>query len=328
MKMEKLLTKQIIDEINNCLIEVGEEIKTTNLKDSYNYLINNGGKRFRPLITSLSCAMFSSDIFAAINQGTAVELLHNFTLVHDDIMDKSPLRRGKETIYQKWDDTTAILLGDLILGLSYKLLVKNLDAITTKKVIDVFNSGLVEVCLGQGYDLEFESHYDINIAEYEMMIEKKTSSLIKTSLLLGGIIGGANEDEIEKLSLLGSQLGKAFQLQDDLLDITGEAKHFGKKIGQDIIEGKKTYLIIKAKEKATKPEHKRILEKFYNNSGLNESEVVSMKQVFDELGVIKKLQTLIDDKFEYIFKMINDIRSNDYSNSLILLLKQFSKREV
>lgn len=327
MRMEKDIDK-IINEINDRLIEIGKGINTIELQESFDYLISNGGKRFRPLITALSCAVFSGDILKAINQGTAIELLHNFTLVHDDIMDKSPLRRGKETIYQKWNATTAILLGDLILGFAYERLILDLEPNIANEVYKVFTSGLIEVCQGQGFDLEFENKRNINIQEYEMMIEKKTSSLIKTSLLLGGIVGNANKIELEKLSYLGSELGKVFQLQDDLLDITGVSEDFGKKIGQDIIKGKKTYLIIKANEKASKIEHIQLLEKFFENSGLEEKDVKLMKSLFDELGILSELQNQINEKFESIFKIIKDLRDNAYSDLLIDLLIKYSKRDV
>lgn len=328
MKTNQKEIQIIIEAVNSRLIGITSEIATDELKAAYQYLIENGGKRFRPLITTLTCALFSGSYMQAINQGVAIELLHNFTLVHDDIMDKSPLRRGKETIYKKWNDTIAILLGDLILGMAFKKLTDNLATAFIQKTIEIFNGGLIEVCQGQGYDLDFENREDITIAEYEMMIEQKTGSLIKTSLLLGGYVGGANNEELQKLELLGSELGKVFQLQDDLLDITGQTKDFGKKVGQDIIEGKKTYLIIKAREKSVKDEHKELINKFYKNSGLKENEVVLMKNLFEDLGILNEVQTLLDDKFELIFRIIRDIRNNEYSDLLIELLKQYNKRVV
>jgi|APTNR8051073442_1049403.scaffolds.fasta_scaffold02843_11 geranylgeranyl diphosphate synthase type II len=328
MRTNIRITENIINEVNSKLMEIEKEINTTKLKESYSYLISNGGKRFRPLMTTLSCAMFTSDYLMAVNQGTAIELLHNFTLVHDDIMDKSPLRRGKETIYQKWDDTTAILLGDLILGLSCKRLKLGLEPMQGMKAMNVFNSGLVEVCDGQGYDLDFETRNDISLEEYDMMIERKTGSLIKVSFVIGGIVGNANEIELEKLAQIGNELGKAFQLQDDLLDIIGEQHEFGKKTGQDIIEGKKTYLIIKAKEKATKKEHLELLDRFFENSGLVENEVLKMKSLFEELGIIEEIKELIIEKFELVFKLIKEIRDNEYSNILIDLLTEYKTRVV
>lgn len=326
MRTEILITEKIIESVNDGLLSIETEINTKKLKESYRYLISNGGKRFRPLMTTLSCAMFTGDYLRAVNQGIAIELLHNFTLVHDDIMDKSPLRRGKETIYQKWDDTTAILLGDLILGLSCKKLKVGLEPLQGMYAMNAFNTGLVEVCDGQGYDLEFEDRNDITIDEYFMMIERKTGSLIKTSFVIGGIVGGATEEEQNKLAKVGIELGTAFQLQDDLLDIVGETKDFGKKIGQDIIDGKKTYLIIKAKEKASTSTHKQLIDEFFIKSGIDK--VLEMRQMFDELGILSELSTLIEQKFEYVFNSIREIKDNEYSELLIGLLNEYKTRSV
>ena len=328
MKTKKQITDNIIKEINRNLIQIEDFVNTPKLKEAYSYLISNGGKRFRPIMTSLSCAMFTNDYLHAINQGAAIELLHNFTLVHDDIMDKSPLRRGKETIHHKWDDTTAILLGDLILGLSCKRLKIGLEPMQGMQAMNVFNSGLVEVCDGQGFDLDFENRSDITLSEYEMMVEKKTGSLIKVSFVIGGIVGNANNEELEKLAKVGNELGKAFQLQDDLLDIIGNQDEFGKKTGKDIIEGKKTYLIIKAKEKASKIEHIELLNKFFKNSGLSENEVPEIKKLFEELGIIDEIKALIFEKFEMVFKSIKEIRDNEYSEVLVDLLNDYKTRVV
>jgi len=328
MRTEIQITEEIINEVNLRLLKIKDSVNTIKLKESYEYLIVNGGKRFRPLMTTLSCAMFTSNPLEALDQGVAIELLHNFTLVHDDIMDKSPLRRGKETIYQKWDDTTAILLGDLILGLSCKRLKMGLSPRQGMKAMNVFNSGLVEVCDGQGYDLDFETRTDISIEEYNMMIERKTGSLIKTSFVIGGIVGKANEEELNKLALVGNELGKAFQLQDDLLDIVGNTNEFGKKVGQDIVEGKKTYLIIRANEKATNENHRTLLNKFFLESGLPDESIIDMKNLFVELGIIEEVKTLINEKFDFIFSMIKEIRDNEYSELLIGLLKEYKNRVV
>ena len=328
MKTKKQITDNIIKEINRNLIQIEDFVNTPKLKEAYSYLISNGGKRFRPIMTSLSCAMFTNDYLHAINQGAAIELLHNFTLVHDDIMDKSPLRRGKETIHHKWDDTTAILLGDLILGLSCKRLKIGLEPMQGMQAMNVFNSGLVEVCDGQGFDLDFENRSDITLSEYEMMVEKKTGSLIKVSFVIGGIVGNANNEELEKLAKVGNELGKAFQLQDDLLDIIGNQDEFGKKTGKDIIEGKKTYLIIKAKEKASKIEHIELLNKFFKILGLSENEVPEIKKLFEELGIIDEIKALIFEKFEMVFKSIKEIRDNEYSVVLLDLLNDYKTRVV
>ena len=327
MRTKLKITEEIIDNVNKALFDFGKYISTDKLKSAYDYLISNGGKRFRPLMTNLSTALFSNNHLMSINQSVAIELLHNFTLVHDDIMDKSPLRRGKETIYQKWDDTTAILLGDLILGLSCTKLKYNLTPEQGMKAMEVFNYGLVEVCDGQAYDLEFEERNDITLDEYRLMIDKKTGSLIRTSLVIGGIVGNAGEKQLKKLSELGTELGQAFQLQDDLLDLIG-SNQFGKKIGQDIIEGKKTYLIIKANLTAIENSDKELLKKFYDNNGLEENEVDKMRDMLTRLGVIDEVKELISLHFNNAFKIIKDLSQNTYADVMIAILDKYKSRVV
>lgn len=327
MRTKLKITEEIIENVNNALYDFEKYISTSKLKSAYNYLISNGGKRFRPLMTNLSTALFTDNHLMSINQSVALELLHNFTLVHDDIMDKSPLRRGKETIYQKWDDTTAILLGDLILGLSCKKLKSNLSPEQGMKAMEIFNHGLVEVCDGQAYDLEFEERTDITLEEYRSMIDKKTGSLIRTSLVIGGIVGNADENQLEKLSKLGTELGQAFQLQDDLLDLIG-SNQFGKKIGQDIIEGKKTYLIIKANTEAKEERDKELLKKFYDNNGLEENEVDKMRNLLSKLGIIEEVKELINFHFNNAFIIIRELSTNTYSDVMIEILEKYKSRVV
>ncbi len=327
MRSNLKITEEIIERVNTSLYDFEKYISTNKLKTAYNYLISNGGKRFRPLMVNLSTALFTGNHLMSINQAVALELLHNFTLVHDDIMDKSPLRRGKETIYKKWNDTTAILLGDLILGLSCKKLKSGLTPEQGMKAMEYFNHGLVEVCDGQAFDLEFEERDDITIDEYKSMIDKKTGSLIRTSLVIGGIVGNATDAEIDKLSELGTELGQAFQLQDDLLDLIGSNK-FGKKIGQDIIEGKKTYLIITANSIAKDDEHISLLKKFYTNNGLEESEVEAMRTMLTDIGVIDEVKGLIDVHFSNAFEIIRSLSQNNYADILIEILEKYKKRVV
>jgi len=327
MRTNLKITEEIIERVNEELYDFGKYITTKKLNSAYNYLISNGGKRFRPLMANLGTALFTDNHLMCIHQSVALELLHNFTLVHDDIMDKSPLRRGKETIYQKWDDTTAILLGDLIIGLSCKKLKEGLTAKQSMKAMEVFNFGLVEVCDGQAFDLEFEERTDITIEEYKSMIDKKTGSLIRTSLVIGGIVGNASEDQLEKLKILGTELGQAFQLQDDLLDLIG-SNEFGKKIGQDIIEGKKTFLIITANSKATDKSDIALLDKFYANNGLGETEVEKMRNMLTRLGIIDEVKDLINLHFNNAFVIIKELSDNKYSDIMIEILEKYKSRVV
>ncbi|MBX2992687.1 MAG: polyprenyl synthetase family protein [Bacteroidetes bacterium] len=219
------------------------------VKDACRFVLSAGGKRVRSTLLLLSCEAVGGTIRDAVDGGAAVELMHNFTLVHDDIMDNAPSRRGRPTVHTKWNVNTALLVGDILLGLAYKQALKA-RVQNPAHCIDVFTKGLLDVCEGQAMDLEFERRMDVSVRDYFRMIEKKTARLISTSTELGGIIGGGTRRQIESLRMFGHYLGRAFQLQDDLLDVIGKEKDFGKTIGGDIIEGKRTFLLLKALEES------------------------------------------------------------------------------
>lgn len=302
-------------------------IKSQSLNEPYKYLIANGGKRFRPVVSMLTSGIICGDHNVSLNQSTALELLHNFTLVHDDIMDKSPLRRGVPTIHEKWDDSVAILLGDLIIGISCKVFKEGL---TKEKMyaMNIFNDSLIEVCMGQAFDMDFCQQNDINTDEYFDMISKKTGSLIRASMLIGGYMAGASKEDIDKLNRIATDLGFAFQLQDDLLDITGDTNKFGKKIGQDIIEGKKTFMIIRTKEESYKKGDTELIDKFYQNDGLTSEEIPNITKQMYELGIIEETKSLISNYFDEAFSLLSTFPESEYKNELEIYLKRFSKRNI
>ncbi|MBI4929971.1 MAG: polyprenyl synthetase family protein [Bacteroidetes bacterium] len=208
-------------------------------------MLSLGGKRIRPLFVLLSCDLFGGKTDDAISSALAIELFHNFTLVHDDVLDNALLRRNQPTVHQKWNTSTAILSGDVMLVKAYQLIgrSKMCDAI-----LPFFNKMAAEVCEGQQWDLNYEKLYTISIAQYFRMIELKTAVLIAASMKIGGMIGGANEEDAKNIYEFGKNTGMAFQLQDDLLDVYGESEKFGKQQGGDIISNKKTFLLLKASE--------------------------------------------------------------------------------
>lgn len=220
------------------------------LRDACRFVLSGGGKRIRGVIVLLSCGAVGSAPARAIHAAAAVEVLHNFTLVHDDVMDNSPLRRGRPTVHVRWNVNTAILTGDVLLGIAYRTLF----AAQQRRAEDaalVFTSSLVDVCEGQALDLHFEQRGDVTLADYFGMIAKKTASLISGSAEIGAIMGGATARERSALRRYGVHLGRAFQLQDDLLDIAGNPRDVGKRTGGDIVERKRTYLLLRAYEKAS-----------------------------------------------------------------------------
>ncbi len=248
------------------------------------YILESSGKRLRPILVLLSAKVAGGKYNQVFNAALAVEMLHNFTLIHDDIMDKAELRRGRETLHKKYDLNTAIIAGDSLLSVAYEYLLKDCNG-NAKKALAAFTQGLVEVCEGQSLDTDFETREKVTIDEYITMIKKKTAMMLKMSCELGALLVEAKPRDIKAMSEYGLNLGIAFQIQDDLLDIIGDEEKFGKKVGGDLIEGKKTFLFLKAFQKA-KGEDKKALLKIIKNKGINRSEVDKYKLIYEKLGVI------------------------------------------
>ena len=275
---------------------VEEHLKTLDLpevpEELYNpvrYILNLGGKRLRPVLTLMSASLFNTDIERAVPAALALEIFHNFTLLHDDIMDKADIRRGKQTVHNVWNENTAILSGDAAMILAYDQLTR-LDPEYFLPVFEVFNRTALEVCEGQQFDMNFESRNDVNLPEYLEMIRLKTSVLIAAALKIGAICAGADIVSQEAMYEIGENLGMAFQLQDDYLDTYADEKKFGKAIGGDIVNNKKTYLLISALNN----ENKTIVNQLYdwiNKTDFDKSEKVeAVKSIFDTTGVNNDIQ--------------------------------------
>jgi geranylgeranyl diphosphate synthase type II len=248
------------------------------------YILSLGGKRLRPSLALLSAQLFSEKPKVAIPAALALEIFHNFTLLHDDIMDKADVRRGKATVHKVWNDNTAILSGDAAMIISYDQL-SHLPAEHFRQAFKVFNTTAMEVCEGQQYDMDFEDQPEVTLDEYLGMIRLKTSVLIAASMQLGALAAGASEDDQQALYELGENLGMAFQLQDDYLDIYADAEKFGKTPGGDIINNKKTYMLIKALE-SDEPAMVEELKAWIDKKDFDPAEKISaVKNIFDELGV-------------------------------------------
>ena len=267
------------------------------------YILESGGKRLRPLLVLLSAKAVNGKFSQAYNAAVAVELLHNFTLVHDDIMDNADKRRNRLTLHKKYDTSTAILVGDGLLSVAYEYLLKDCNG-NTKAVLSAFTNGLLEVCNGQSIDKIFETTDNVSISEYTDMIKKKTASLFETCCKIGGLLGNGNNREVKALSSYGRNLGIAFQIQDDLLDIIGDEKKLGKKIGGDLVEGKKTYLFIKALEKAKEKERK-FLFKLIRNKGISRKQIPAFKEIYVKLGILDEAKNEIKN---YSVKALNSLK--------------------
>lgn len=262
------------------------------LFDPVRYIMSNGGKRIRPVLLMITNEIFGGKTENAIDAAIAVEILHNFTLVHDDIMDNADTRRGKETVHKKWDVNMAILVGDELIGLSYRSLLRtNTDRIAD--VIKTFTDGVIEVCEGQALDKEFERSSKVTIDDYNVMIRKKTAELLKASAVMGALIGGAGERDLNAIKSYAENIGLAFQIQDDLLDITANETKFGKKIGGDIIEKKKTYIYLKALEIL----EAKTAEKFkslFNSNESGSSKINKVIKIYSENCIIESAKAEIE----------------------------------
>lgn len=282
--MEKI--NHYISIVNQAIEEIQYSKEPKNLYEPIKYTLSLGGKRIRPALMLLSNDLFGGKSVKAINAALAIEVFHNFTLVHDDIMDDAPLRRGNTTVFKKWNTNTAILSGDVMFVNAIQLLAKdNTDLLP--EILTVFNKAAVEVCEGQQYDMDFETSNKVSIDDYLKMIELKTAVLLAASLKIGAIIGHAKQDDANHIYEFGKNLGIAFQLMDDILDLYGDPKIFGKQIGGDIISNKKTYLLLKAQELATGNIQKELEFCLSSTALKNEVKVERVKTIFDKLGIKK-----------------------------------------
>ncbi len=278
------LYKRERKKVEKILVRAFKNRKPDSLYEPVNYILSSGGKRLRPLLVLLSAKAVGGSFSDVYNASAAVELLHNFTLVHDDIMDNADKRRGLLTLHKKYDDSTAILAGDSLLAVAYEYLLKDCDG-KTKEVISAFTKGLIEVCEGQSLDKDFETRNNVTINEYKLMIMKKTAAMSEMCCTIGALLGGGSAKEIKAVSLFGKNIGIAFQIQDDLLDILGNEKEFGKKVGGDLIEGKKTFLFIEALSNAKGNDKKKLVNVMKNN-GIKPDQVNIYKNIYERLGVV------------------------------------------
>lgn len=278
--------KLISSEVERLFASVEFTSEPAGLYDPLRYMIGIGGKRLRPTLCLTACGLFCEQLPPEVfDCAAALEVFHTFTLIHDDIMDRSPLRRGVPTVWKKWNEDTAILSGDVMLIDAYKRIVKA-PSFCRDAVVELFSKTAAEVCEGQQFDMEFESRTDVSMPEYEQMIGLKTAVLIACSAKVGAMVAGASEEDCETLYRYGYQLGMAFQVADDYLDAYGDEKVFGKPIGGDIINEKKSWLTIRALQKTDNPA--AFLEAFCREPATPEerhAKIAEVKRLYDELGV-------------------------------------------
>jgi geranylgeranyl diphosphate synthase, type II len=290
--------------------------KPAELYDPIKYTMELGGKRMRPLLVLLGCDMFDRDIEQAMDAAIGIELFHNFTLLHDDIMDQAPLRRGKETVYKRWNANRAILSGDTMFAIANRYLLRT-PARCQAKVLDIFNQTAIEVCEGQQLDMNFEILETVPLSDYLEMIRLKTAVLLAVSLKIGAMIGGASDTAAQKLYDCGISLGIAFQLTDDLLDAYGDEATFGKMTGGDIVANKKTYLYIVALERAESNERLALLEFFASTNRNPEDKINEVKLIFNSLGVPEVTRQAIRSNYDQAMMLLKGIGLPDQETRVL-----------
>jgi geranylgeranyl diphosphate synthase type II len=276
------------------------------LYEPIKYILSLGGKRMRPALLLMACDLFDGDINLAISPALAIEVFHNFTLMHDDIMDKAPLRRGKTTVHERWNQNVAILSGDVMLIEGYKLMMQVPDRLL-RQILDIFNNTAVAVCEGQQLDMEFEERQDVTIDQYIEMIRLKTAVVLGSGLKIGSLIGGADVKDADLLCQFGEYLGIAFQLQDDILDVYGDPEKFGKQVGGDIISNKKTYLLIKAQEAAKDDPAQKLNKWLAAKTFDNKEKVEAVTLLYDQLDVREAAEAEMQYYAEKAFEALNAI---------------------
>lgn len=279
------------------------------------YLLNLGGKRLRPMLVIAACEAESGSPEAALPAALAVEIFHNFTLMHDDIMDDAPLRRGRATVHEKWNTNTAILSGDAMFVQAYQALVE-VNASLLPHMLRLFNHTAIEVCEGQEQDMAFEERSDVSVEEYLEMIRLKTSVLLAASLQLGAMAAGSPAERADRYYTLGLYIGLAFQLQDDYLDAFGDPEHFGKVVGGDILADKKTFLHVTCKERCTLEQHKR-LTALLKSGVTSDEKIQGMKTLYIETGAADALRSQIDHYHDLANSLLEEIKPSEPARSLL-----------
>ena len=294
----------------------------SNLYEPIRYILSLGGKRLRPVLTLMATEVFDVDCQKALAAATAVEVFHNFSLIHDDIMDDAPLRRGNETVHEKWNINTGILSGDAMLILAYQYF-EAYEPKTFQELAKLFSKTALEVCEGQQYDVDFETRDDVTIPEYLKMIEFKTAVLVGAAMKMGAIVAETSEENKILIYDFGLNLGLAFQLQDDYLDAFGNPETFGKQVGGDIIENKKTYLYLKAMEFASATEKEQLLHLFSIQPNENSDKINSVKNLFNTTGSSAATQKAIQ---LYTFKAFETLEKMDINLDKKNVLKTFGEK--
>ena len=317
-----LTATEIQEKVNAYIASLPYERKPKSLYDPIEYVLAAGGKRIRPSFVLMAYNLFHDDVDRILPVATALETYHNYTLLHDDLMDKADMRRGRPTVHKKWDDNTAILSGDTMLVLAYEHLAK-CDTKYLKPALDLFTETALEVSEGQQFDMEFETRNDVAEEEYIEMIRLKTSVLLACALKMGAVVAGASDADANALYAFGEKVGLAFQLQDDLLDVYGDPKVFGKAIGGDITSNKKTFMLINAFNRAD-AETRAELERWTTATEFDPAEkIAAVTEIYNRLGIDKLAEQRIKEYFEQSRQHLDEL---SVSGDRKAVLREYTER--
>jgi|SRR5690554_1995353 len=292
------------------------------LYDPIKYILSIGGKRVRPALTLLVCDFFDTDFNKAIPAALAVELFHNFSLIHDDIMDDSPLRRGKQTVHEKWDVNTGILSGDAMLILAYRFF-EEYEPDIFKELAELFSETALQVCEGQQLDIDFETRDSVQISEYLKMIEQKTAVLLGAAMQMGVIVANASKKDKKTMYEFGKNLGIAFQLQDDYLDVFGNPETFGKQVGGDIISNKKTFLYLMAEKRSTPSQAEELTHLFSINPTDPADKIKTVREIFIASKTAEDTRLEIEKYSNLAYSVLDEVNISEDKKEL---LRQFGKK--
>lgn len=320
------LQQLVVDRLTQEARRIGQT-QPVNLYQPIEYTLNMGGKRLRPAMLLMACDLFGGDVDQALNAAVAVEVFHNFTLLHDDIMDLADIRRNQPAVHKKYNENVAILSGDAMSIMAYQYLLKT-ESPAIQKITQLFSKTAMEVCEGQQYDMDFENQTSVSINDYLEMIRLKTAVLIAGSFKMGAQLAMAPDADADRIYGFGISLGLAFQLQDDLLDVFAEQVKFGKKTGGDILANKKTFLLLKALELAN-PEQKVQLNHWLNRKDFNPQEkIAAVKKIYTELNLQEISRQKSDEYYQSALKELQAVEAEiNRKEPLILLAKTIMKRE-
>lgn len=317
---------ELFEKIESGIKNLPYNAEPKRLYDPIKYILSIGGKRIRPLFTLMACNLYSDNPLKALQAALALETFHNFTLLHDDIMDNASVRRNQPTVHVKWNNNVAILSGDAMCIKAYEHLAK-IDVKYLKSVLDVFTKTALEVCEGQQFDMDFELRNDVTVDEYLKMIELKTSVLIAACFKVGAIIGDAPGIDVEMIYEFGKNIGLAFQLQDDLLDVYGEKSTFGKNIGGDILSNKKTFLLISALHKASGETHQKLIYYLTDNHLSDDDKIKNVTEIYDQLQVKQISEKQIKNYFDQAYIIFNRLSVKpENTKEIRIIIEKLKKR--